>query len=335
MTGPYRSASERDAIRDVARAAADKHGGVFTRQDLQHAGVDTEILRSMIAKGLWRRLRHGVYVDEATWTATGDDPRERHLLECAAMLRPLAEPAHLFGASAAVAHDLPLPRSGPWPVTLIRQSRMDGRILGGRTSRSSKLSTARVKTHALLPNDLTVQRGLPCVSREVAAISAAADLTTEWALTIMDAASWQREDMPARLVTVHRDWSYLRGIGAVRAALPHVRSGAQTPLESISRYRLVQRGLPEPELQVRFEDRDGLVGYVDMWWPTLGVIGEADGLVKYTDRATLIAEKYREDRLRRLGFVVVRWTWREIMETPGLVTQRVWEASAASVKRAI
>ena len=251
------------------------------------------------------------------------------------MLRALEEPAYLFSRSAAIAHDLPIPPAGPDIVTLLRRPGMDGRILGGRATRSNRNARARIKTHNLSDEHLGTQGRLPCVSREVAAISAAAGATIEWAVAILDAASWQRDDVPARLAEASAEWAYLRGIGSVRTAMPFVRAGAQTPLESISRYRLVMAGLPEPALQVRFDDRTGLIGYVDMWWPTLGVIGEADGLVKYTDRDTLVAEKHREDRLRRLGFIVVRWTWREIMDTPHIVAQRIWEAAAVSARRAV
>ena len=331
----YRNATDREAIRAAALVAAEPHGGVFTRQDLADLGVDTELMRSMVTKRVWRRLRHGVYVDAQVWDETTEHPRERHLIECAAMLRALEEPAYLFGRSAAIAHDLPIPPAGPDVVTLLRRPGMDGRILGGRATRSNRHARARIKTHDLSDEHLGIHSGLPCVSREVAAISAAAGATIEWAVAILDAASWQRDDALAQLEAMHGEWAYLRGIGTVRAAMPCVRTGAQTPLESISRYRLVMAGLPEPELQVRFDDRTGLIGYVDMWWPTLGVIGEADGLVKYTDRDTLVAEKHREDRLRRLGFIVVRWTWREIIETPHLVAQRIWEAAAVSTRRAV
>ncbi|WP_109473765.1 hypothetical protein [Ornithinimicrobium cavernae] len=45
------------------------------------------------------------------------------------------------------------------------------------------------------------------------------------------------------------------------------------------------------------------------------VIVEFDGLVKYAGldgRRALAAEKMREDRLRRLGYAVVRLTWRDL-----------------------
>ncbi len=116
-------------------------------------------------------------------------------------------------------------------------------------------------------------------------------------------------------------------------ALPLVRTGAQTPLESLSRVRLCDVGLPEPELQFPLFDRRGLVGYADMAWPGMGVIGEADGLLKYASRDDLIAEKLREDRIRALGWIVVRWTWLEIMREPEAIASRILQGAGLAHRR--
>lgn len=79
-------------------------------------------------------------------------------------------------------------------------------------------------------------------------------------------------------------------------------------------------------LQHPFYDADGLIGYADMYWQEWGVVGECDGLAKYRNRNDLISEKRREDRLRALGLVVVRWTWAELMHSPALVAQRILTA---------
>ena len=114
----------------------------------------------------------------------------------------------------------------------------------------------------------------------------------------------------------------------MRQARPRVRSGAQSPLESISRLRVVAEGIPEPRLQVPFFAAAGLIGFTDMAWDDFAVIGECDGMIKYDTGDALIREKLREDRLRALGYVVVRWTWREIMDSPGLVAARIRRAMA-------
>jgi very-short-patch-repair endonuclease len=68
-------------------------------------------------------------------------------------------------------------------------------------------------------------------------------------------------------------------------------------------------GLPAPLLQVEIRDSLGvLVARVDFLFDQWGVIIEFDGAVKYKDGNpdTLIAEKVREDRLRDLGYQMVR-----------------------------
>lgn len=47
-------------------------------------------------------------------------------------------------------------------------------------------------------------------------------------------------------------------------------------------------------------------------WPEPRVIGEADGPGKYKDILDLHAEKLRQERLERAGWIVVRWTWDDI-----------------------
>ena len=88
--------------------------------------------------------------------------------------------------------------------------------------------------------------------------------------------------------------------------------------ESLSRVAIHRAGLPAPELQARFDDDRGLIGYTDFWWPEAGIIGEFDGLGKYrrdlsgqrrSPADIVVAEKRREDRLRSLGPRVVRWGW--------------------------
>src|SRR5699024_6099203 len=73
-------------------------------------------------------------------------------------------------------------------------------------------------------------------------------------------------------------------------------------------------GFDAPELQVRFDL--GRLGdaRVDAYWRRVGVIGEADGDTKYRQNTNgtttaLIAEKKREDALRRVASGFARWGW--------------------------
>jgi hypothetical protein len=72
------------------------------------------------------------------------------------------------------------------------------------------------------------------------------------------------------------------------------------------------------------------VGRSDFGWPDFGVLGEFDGKTKYgellrrpgqTAEEVLIAEKMREDRMRELGWVVIRWMWHDLMRPEPLINR--------------
>ncbi len=99
------------------------------------------------------------------------------------------------------------------------------------------------------------------------------------------------------------------GISTATRAVMFGNGLAESVGESRLRVLLADLGLPAPLLQAEIRDRNGsLVGRVDFLFEQWGVIVEFDGLVKYGDgdASTLIAEKVREDRLRDLGYQVVR-----------------------------
>lgn len=102
---------------------------------------------------------------------------------------------------------------------------------------------------------------------------------------------------------------------------------AESVGESYSRAMLHELGAPPPELQRRFSTAAGDFR-VDFCWPELGVIGEFDGREKYLDpemsqgrdpRQIHLDEKDREDELRSMGWVVVRWGWRDLQDPSRLV----------------
>jgi very-short-patch-repair endonuclease len=72
------------------------------------------------------------------------------------------------------------------------------------------------------------------------------------------------------------------------------------------------------------DERGDFVARVDFLVNGTKVVVEFDGKVKYAagDPKVLWLEKRREDRLRRLGYVVVRITWAQL-ERPGAVAAAV------------
>lgn len=92
-------------------------------------------------------------------------------------------------------------------------------------------------------------------------------------------------------------------------------------------------GLPDPQLQVPIRDAAGdLVGVVDFLFADARTIVEFDGALKYGSREDLLAEKRREDRLRQLGYEVVRVTWADLAY-PDRIAARVAAAFARAAAR--
>ncbi len=330
---PSRAVTARLAIvRERVRERATSLGGVFRRVDLREWGESENDLDAMLRRGWWTRLHRRVYVD--TDLLAHADSTARHLLGCAASVIAVDCPAFAYAATGAAVHELALPAGRLDRVRLIRPPGHDPRALRRRLSNPTHLAPVEIHTHALRPGDTLTLRGIPTVNRAIAAVTAAAACDRDWATAVLDSAAWRGAVPLEELFRTCEEYGAIRGIGVVRAALPDVRAGAQSPLETFSRLRLVRAGLAEPRLQVPLYDTEGLIGYVDALFDELGVVGEADGKIKYgADPATIVAEKRREDRIRALGYAVVRWTWDEVMRTPGLVATRILDASRWSARR--
>jgi very-short-patch-repair endonuclease len=97
-----------------------------------------------------------------------------------------------------------------------------------------------------------------------------------------------------------------------------------------------QQGLPAPELQYPLGDPDRPTAIVDFFWEEFGVVGEADGLLKYDDeeeRLSLREEKLRQEAIEEMGFIVVRWTWDDIWRRPDWVERRLRNAFREGARR--
>lgn len=109
-----------------------------------------------------------------------------------------------------------------------------------------------------------------------------------------------------------------RGRALRNLLLPMVDARAESPGESVSRAVIVWSGFEPPDLQRVFVT-DGITDRTDFWWESAKAIAESDGYGKYV-RATaeetlegVLAEKRREDRLRRHCREFGRWDWAACM----------------------
>lgn len=134
--------------------------------------------------------------------------------------------------------------------------------------------------------------------------------------------------------------SPLRGLRRVSAVLDAATTLSESVGESLCRLIIAELGFDLPELQMEFRDADGLIGFADFTWVGFRLIAEFDGLVKYSEERfrhglseseIVVREKLREDRLRALGYGVVRVLW-EHLRDPARLFQMLTKAGLVPVR---
>jgi len=255
------------------------------------------------------RLRRNAYADEM-WFAAANE-RDRLIAHSSAALMRLAGDPVMSHETAALLHGLP---------TLGMRHRAV--LHATRTRRHQGLAPdypGLLVHHAGLPDGhrCTVD-GVPatCVARTV--IDLARRRSVRAGIVVADAALHAQLCTVEELRLVSADCAAWPGIAKARRVIALADSLSESPLESISRVAFQVNGLPTPRLQARLGD-----DRVDFLWDRWRVIGEADGLEKYADPLAIAREKEREERLKGLGFAIVRWMWREAYRRPDELSDRV------------
>ena len=200
--------------------------------------------------------------------------------------------------------------------------------IGGRP-----ISNDRVRLYvAQLPaSELTVVDGVPVTSVARTVLDIARGCPLPEGLVTADAALRQGLSRSQLRVTLRTQWNWPRRPGAeLVVRLADGRS--ESPLESYLRGRFIQLDLPQPELQYVVRAQSGeFLGRVDFMWDQLGLVGEADGKVKYTGDE-LWREKKRHDDIDEEGYQIIRWRWTQAHASDEAFLAR-WKRSAALALR--
>lgn len=255
-------------------------------------------LRRAAASGAVVRLAPGRFVEADAWRRAS--PGERHVARIRALDERIARRLVVSHASAAALHGLPWPGEFPDAVEVTDPARATGQSLRGlhkRAGAGRRIGTRRMTASERAVTDLVVTGVDLAVTHPLR--------TSVPAIDVVLARGVDRAQLTAELDT--RGAVHGRHRAEQAIALADARSGS--PGESIARVALDEVGAPSPVLQQQFVDDQGFIGTVDFWFPDQRAVLEFDGRVKYADPAMrragqtasdiLIAEKRREDRLRR------------------------------------
>jgi len=277
---------------------------LFRRDALAAGRTDAE-LRRAVRRGDLARLTPGVYLDNEGLRHLDDVGRHTIYARAAgAKLGPAAAISHI---SAAVLHGFDV-----WRTDLGQVHVTNGRDAGGYRSETRDVHAGR------LDGDVVELDGVRVTSPARTVVDLARTVSEDEAVVIGDSALRRYPglcfDGP---LDVPRT-----GIAAARRVVGFLDGHSESPGESLSRLRLRDSGIPDPDLQRTIRTPGGVfVARVDFFWEQWGIIGEFDGMVKYEEVGDVRAEKRREDALRDLGFEVVRWTWPELFRFETVVAR--------------
>jgi len=292
-------------------AVAEQQLGVFSGADAARVDVGDTALRRLTARGEVVRVRRSAYILGRTWSDAS--PEGRLALRTRAVLRSRDKDAASHQSALAV-HGLPLHG--------VRLDVVD-----------TQSAVSRVRLSAGLR---TQPGGAPTTT-----VSGCRCVTVPHAI----AQVLHRSGLLAALVPLDRALrTKVCSLEQVAAALDDVRGKADAlgrrlleladpTCDSVgeTRTRLLLHDLGfTPLTQISIHDHhDSFVARVD-FLVDKRVVVEFDGLQKYAGadgRAALAREKAREDRLRALGYVVVRLTWADL-DRPAKVAEMMRRAIA-------
>jgi len=259
------------------------------------------------------RLRRGVYFPAGVWSTLS--LREQHIARMAAAVATRRSKPLFSHQSAAAFWGLPM--LTPWP-TLVHVTVEPH--LGSRSSKDLiRHSTAVAAEDVVEAGEFSVTS----IARTVLDLAATCPFIES--VVVADRALLVDRFGGRPPMTTHDEleaaWvraTPMRAPSRTRAVLGFAVTQAESPLESVSRVNIRAVGLPRPRLQVPHYDSAGFIGSPDFFWEEFGVVGEADGDMKYLDEKVrgsrsaeqvVLDEKIREDRFRALPRTVARWRW--------------------------
>lgn len=299
-----------EGLRGVALA----RGGVFTLEHARSVEVGQTQLRVWCRGGEVLRLRRNAYVLGDLWKRA--TPVQRLALRTRAVLASRGEGVASH-QSALSLHGLPLDAVDLETVDIL-----------GVVNRTRSASGLRV--HPQLAWPPVVADGYRClpIAQALAQVTVRSGLTA--GMVPLDAALHTGRVSPAEVADALEPLCTTpRLIDRRNALLAQSDALCESPGESRTRLLLHSLGYHDVRSQVTIREDDEVVARVDFLLAGRVVV-EFDGAVKYEGsqgREALVAEKRREDRLRALGYAVIRLTWVDLAH-PERISRAVRRALA-------
>ena len=297
-------------------------GGVFSTADAVACRVDANTLAALERSEEVLRIGPRAFVTATAWQQAST-PEQRHRLRATAVLRSFDGRVVASHHSALAVHDLPFWHVDEQTIHVARRR--------GTTSRRR----GQLRIHEAFPRDSLVSvNGVETVCPALAVVGTALVDGFEPGLAAADAALHRQTTTLDELEHWVCRLPRRPGLTVARQVLASVDPLAESVGETRTRLLLLAMAdLPEVTAQFPFTDSRGRVWARADFLVGDGLVVEFDGVKKYragdganshAAQRIVEAEKRREDRIRALGYAVVRLTWDDLTR-PALAMQRIRE----------
>ncbi len=243
---------------------------VVLRRELIEQGHTDSSIRTLVARGVLHRVRHGGYVDSGIWASLNQ--ADRHRLLTRAVLRTAHPTAVVSHTSAALEHGATLWGADLDVVHLTRTDGRSGRREGGVAQHRGRLTDE----HVALVNGISVTSPARCAVELIAA------LEPEPALVAVNSLLHEGVLTRKQLFDTNRALRHWPSTLASAVVLRLCDERIESVGESRTSYMFHAQGLPRPEPQVEIHDERGhLVGRTDFLLEDEGIFLEFQGKEKY------------------------------------------------------
>ena len=303
---------------------------VVLRRELIEQGHTDGSIRTLVARGVLHRVRHGSYVDSGIWASL--DRADRHRLLTRAVLRTAHPSAVVSHTSAALEHGATLWGADLDVVHLTRTDGRSGRREAGVAQHRGKLTDDQVG----LVNGIAVTSPARCAMELIAALEPEPALVA--VNSLLHAGVLDRH----QLFVANRDLRHWPSTLASAVVLRLCDERIESVGESRTSYMFHAQGLPRPEPQVEiYDERGQLLGRTDFLLEEEGIFFEFQGKEKYqryrrpgesVDEFVLREKRRTELICQVTGYVCFPLTWVDL-ERPVQTAGRVWRLIASRRRR--
>lgn len=282
--------------------------GLVLRDRVLDAGVDPDALLSALRSCRLRRIQRGVYAPRAVELSPLAIAR-------AAVLSSGVADAVASHLTAARVHGIPRPQGlRPEHVTVSRGTRR-------RDRRDLRFHGRTLRLGEVMERD-----DVPVTTAARTLVDLTGILERRDAVWAVDDALRRGLCSRAQLDDASLRYSGPAGPVAV-ARIAEADGVSESILETAGRLAMVDHGVPLPMPQYQVFDRDGsLVARLDGAYPRQRLGVEFDGRAVHDQPDAVFRDRQRQNRLAQLGWMVMRFTWWDVVHDPASFTNEIRRA---------